>query len=120
MSLRVLIADESASMRKILIRALGVVTSVEATEVVGGDEALKVFRPGDFDLVVIGQEPAGKNALAAVRDIRKRDAAAPIVMIASAASRSHVEEAIRAGATDYLVKPFTADTLREKLAKYGW
>ena len=59
-----------------------------------------------------------KNGLELASDIRATGSAVPIFMIATEGEKSRVIEAIKAGITDYLVKPFTADALREKLVKY--
>jgi two-component system chemotaxis response regulator CheY len=112
---RVLVAEASSTMRKIIARAL----SAAVVEAANGLEALKKFRPGGFDLVLADWDMPGKNGLELVASIRKLDADVPIVMVSTHAEKAHVLQAIQAGATDYLVKPFTADTLREKLQKHG-
>ena len=61
----------------------------------------------------------GKTGLEVVQEIRTQDAKVPIVMVTTEAEKSRVLQAIQAGVSDYLVKPFTAETLREKLQKHG-
>ncbi|MFI4874455.1 MAG: response regulator [Blastopirellula sp. JB062] len=119
MSTRVLVADDSSTMRKIILRSLQAVGVPEAAEAADGDEALKVFKPGDFDLVLTDWNMPGKNGLEVVQEIRKIDKDVKIMMVTTEAEKSRVLEAIQAGVSDYLVKPFTADTLREKLEKHG-
>ena len=53
-----------------------------------------------------------------IREIRQQDASVPIIMVTTEAEKRRVVEAIEAGVTDYLVKPFDADTLKEKVNKY--
>ena len=119
MSARVLVADDSNTMRKIIIRnlqAVGVPTAVEASD---GNEAVQSFVPGQFDLVLTDWNMPGKSGLEVIQEIRAKDAKVPIIMITTEAEKSRVVQAIQAGVSDYLVKPFTSDTLREKLEKHG-
>ncbi|EAQ81442.1 Chemotaxis protein CheY [Blastopirellula marina DSM 3645] len=106
-------------MRKIILRSLQAVGVPNATEAADGDEALKIFKPGDFDLVLTDWNMPGKNGLEVVQEIRKIDKDVKIMMVTTEAEKTRVLEAIQAGVSDYLVKPFTADTLREKLEKHG-
>jgi two-component system chemotaxis response regulator CheY len=117
-SMRVLVADDSSTMRKIIIRSLqavGVTTAVEAAD---GNEAAALFKPGEFDLVLTDWNMPGKTGLELVQEIRSRDPNVPIIMITTEAEKGRVLQAIQAGVSDYIVKPFTADTLREKLEKH--
>jgi two-component system chemotaxis response regulator CheY len=119
MGTRVLVADDSSTMRKIILRSLNAVGISSATEAADGEEAVNAFKPGDFDLVLTDWNMSGKSGLEVIAEIREQDADVPIIMVTTEAGKSRVLEAIRAGVTDYLVKPFTADTLREKLEKHG-
>ena len=119
MSTKVLVADDSSTMRKIILRSLQAVGVSDATEAADGSEAVALFKPGEFDLVLTDWNMPGKNGLEVTQEIRKMDPDVPIIMVTTEAEKTRVLEAIQAGVSDYLVKPFTADTLREKLAKHG-
>ena len=119
MPARVLVADDSGTMRKIILRSLQAVGVQQTTEAANGDEAVALFAPGQFDLVLTDWNMPGKSGLEVIGDIRSRDAKVPIIMITTEAEKSRVMAAIQAGVSDYLIKPFTADSLREKLAKHG-
>lgn len=119
MAVRVLVADDSSTMRKIILRSLQAVGVPSAVEAADGEEAVKIFKPGDFDLVLTDWNMPGKSGLEVIQEIRKIDKDVKIMMVTTEAEKSRVMEAIQAGVTDYLVKPFTADTLREKLEKHG-
>jgi len=119
MGTRVLVADDSSTMRKIILRSLTAVGVPGAVEAADGEEAVNLFSPGSFDLVLTDWNMPGKNGLEVVTEIRKVDKDVPIIMVTTEAEKSRVLEAIQAGVSDYLVKPFTADTLREKLEKHG-
>lgn len=119
MSTRVLVADDSSTMRKIIVRSLLAVGVENTTEAADGTEAVNAFKPGEFDLVLTDWNMPGKNGLEVVKEIRGQDANIPIIMVTTEAEKDRVVQAIQAGVSDYLVKPFNADTLREKLEKHG-
>jgi two-component system chemotaxis response regulator CheY len=119
MSTRCLVADDSSTMRKIILRSLNAVGVTEITEAGDGEEAIKAFSEGTFDLVLTDWNMPGKSGLEVIQAIRAVNTKVPILMVTTEAEKSRVLEAIQAGVSDYLVKPFTADTLREKLAKHG-
>ncbi|GAA4422261.1 MULTISPECIES: response regulator [Bremerella] len=119
MAVRVLVADDSSTMRKIILRSLQAVGVPSAVEAADGEEAVKIFKPGEFDLVLTDWNMPGKSGLEVIQEIRKIDKDVKIMMVTTEAEKSRVMEAIQAGVSDYLVKPFTADTLREKLEKHG-
>ena len=119
MSTRVLVADDSSTMRKIILRSLNAVGVPSAVEAADGEDAVKLFKPGEFDLILTDWNMPGKNGLEVTQDIRAKDPNVPIIMVTTEAEKTRVLEAIQAGVSDYLVKPFTADTLREKLEKHG-
>ncbi len=118
MSTTVLVADDSGTMRKIIIRSLKAVGIKSILEAADGSQAVALFKPGEFDLVLTDWNMPGKTGLEVTREIRAMDAKVPIIMITTEAEKRRVVEAIEAGVTDYLVKPFTPDTLQEKLNKH--
>jgi two-component system chemotaxis response regulator CheY len=119
MGLRVLVADDSSAMRKLILRSLRAAGAEGATEAADGAEAVARFKPGEFDLVLTDWNMPGKTGLEVVREIRALDAEVKIMMVTTEAERTRVVQAIEAGVSDYLVKPFTGDVLREKLQKHG-
>lgn len=119
MSARVLVADDSSTMRKIILRSLDAVGVSNAIEAVDGEEAIGLFEQGQFDLVLTDWNMPRKNGLELIQEIRKQDGDVTIIMVTTEAEKSCVLEGIQAGVSDYLVKPFTADMLREKLEKHG-
>ena len=118
MNIRVLVADDSGTMRKIILRSLSAIGIPSAVEAADGNEAVQIFMPGHFDLVLTDWNMPGKTGLEVTREIRAQDPEVPIIMITTEAEKCRVVEAIQAGVSDYLVKPFTPDTLREKLDKH--
>jgi len=116
---RVLVADDSSTMRKIILRSLQAVGVEDVTEAADGSEAVSLFKPGEFEMVLTDWNMPGKTGLEVIEEIRGQDAKVPIIMVTTEAEKGRVMQAIQAGVSDYLVKPFTADTLREKLEKHG-
>ncbi len=118
MSVNILIADDSATMRKIIIRSINAIGIDSVAEACDGEQAISMFKPGMFDLVLTDWNMPNKTGLDVARAIRPQDPNVPIVMITTESEKARVVEAIQAGVTDYLVKPFTPDKLKEKLGKH--
>lgn len=118
MSKKVLVADDSSTMRKIIIRSLQAVGVPDTAEAGDGEEAVNMFKAGTYDLVLTDWNMPKKNGLDVIREIRQVNTTVPIIMVTTEAEKTRVMEAIQAGVSDYLVKPFTADMLRQKLEKF--
>jgi len=119
MTMRVLLADDSGTMRTIIRRSLESLGVTGAVEAADGLQAVELFKSGEgFDLVLTDWNMPGKNGLEVAREIRALDPNVPIVMVTTEAEKSRVLEAIQAGVSDYLVKPFTTEVLRKKLDRF--
>jgi two-component system chemotaxis response regulator CheY len=118
MSNKVLVVDDSGTMRKIIIRALNAVGLTEIVEAGDGCDALVAFQKDQFHLVLTDWNMPNKNGIELTRDIRAMGSTVPIFMVTTEGEKGRVLEAISAGISDYLVKPFSADVLREKLDKF--
>jgi two-component system chemotaxis response regulator CheY len=118
MCAKILVADDSSTMRKIIIRSLNAVGRTDVVEAADGNEAVARFEAETVELVLTDWNMPGKNGLEVIRHIRERNASVPIIMVTTEAEKQRVLEAIQAGVTDYLVKPFTSEALREKLDKH--
>lgn len=117
--MRVLIADDSATMRTIIRRSLEGLAFTNTVEAPDGIQAIHKFNEGGIDLVLTDWNMPGKTGLEVVREIRAIDKKVPIIMVTTEAEKTRVVEAIQAGVSDYLVKPFTADVLKKKLECYN-
>ena len=103
MSARVLVADDSSTMRKIILRSLQAVGVPDAIEAADGTEAINLFKPGEFDMVLTDWNMPGKTGLDVTQAIRALDPKVPIIMITTEAEKERVMQAIQAGVSDYLV-----------------
>ena len=117
MSCKVLVADDSGVMRKILIRSLNACGVNDIVEAGDGVEALSRFSEHQFNLVLTDWNMPNKTGLEVLQSIRGAGSKVPVIMITTEAEASRVKEAIGAGVTDYLAKPFENDMLRAKLDK---
>ena len=118
MGLRVLVVDDSTVMRKIIIRSLNAVGVTDIEEAGDGERAIQAFGEKNFNLVLTDWNMPKSSGLELVKAIRATGSEIPIIMVTTEAERLRVQDAIAAGVTDYLAKPFEADKLRAKLSKY--
>ena len=123
MSRNVLIVDDSAVMRKIVMRALrqadiGVDQIYEAGD---GGEALEVLSQQHVDLILSAVNMPNVDGFEFVRRARSQEppVEVPIVMVTTEGSEDRVRDALASGVQGYVVKPFTADDLKEALAGVG-
>jgi len=119
MNPKILVADDSATMRGIICRQLRAVGCTDLYEASDGDDALRYYEPGKFDLILLDWNMPGKTGREVIEEIRALDSDTVIFLVTTQAEKGRVMAAMQAGVTDYLVKPFTAETLREKMEKHG-
>ncbi len=117
--MRVLIVDDFSTMRRIiknLLADLGFNNTVEAED---GHSALSVLRQDAVELVVTDWNMPGMSGIDLLRAIRadERFRALPVLMVTAEAKREQIIEAAQSGVNGYIIKPFTAQTLEEKLGK---
>jgi two-component system chemotaxis response regulator CheY len=114
---RILVADDDPLIRALISVSLGASCKLEMVEATDGTETLRRLRTAEFDAVILDWQMPGKSGLEIVRTIRSRGSRMPILMITAEARKNHVIEALKAGVSDYLIKPFDAHVLREKLER---
>ncbi len=125
-NLRFLVIDDFATMRRIvrnLLQDLGFKNVEEAED---GQDALTKLRASRFDFVISDWNMPNLDGLQLLTEMRKDDSlkAIPVLMVTAEAKKENIIAAAQAGANGYVVKPFTAATLEEKLnkifEKLGW
>ncbi len=116
--MKVLVADDSGIMRKIIIRSLNAVGVSDIVEAADGQEAIDAYKAEPVDLILTDWNMPNKTGLDVVTEIRALGSTVPIIMVTTEAQKSQVIAAIQAGVSDYLTKPFEADDLRAKLDKF--
>ena len=116
---KILIVDDFSTMRRIiknLLRDLGFNNTTEADD---GTTALPMLQSGDFDLLVTDWNMPGMQGIDLLKHVRSdpKLASLPVLMVTAEQKREQIVEAAQAGVNGYIVKPFTAQTLKEKLDK---
>jgi len=116
--MRVLVVDDSSTMRKIIANALKKVGCDEVIEAGNGQEGLQQLSSSAVDLVVTDWNMPVMNGLEFVRELRGLASCAsiPVLMVTTNAETADVSGAKEAGVNDYVVKPFTPDTLKDKIS----
>jgi two-component system chemotaxis response regulator CheY len=104
-------------MRTIINRSLTAVGVEEIVEARDGEEGLKLFKSSAFSLVLTDYNMPNKNGLELIKDLRALETEVPIIMITTEAERATIIEAIQAGVSDYLIKPFDSCLLKKKLER---
>jgi two-component system chemotaxis response regulator CheY len=117
--MRFLIVDDFATMRRIvrnLLKDLGFTNVDEAED---GVVALNKLKAEKFDFVVSDWNMPNMTGIELLKSIRANDAlkSLPVLMVTAEAKKENIIEAAKSGASGYIVKPFTAATLDEKLNK---
>ncbi len=119
--MKALVIDDSRAIRMIIARQLGTLgfATVQAAD---GREALEaVATAGPFDVALVDWNMPVMNGLEFVREVRKDRALdeMAIMMVTTESEQSQVLAAIEAGASEYLMKPFSPESIEEKLAILG-
>lgn len=116
--MRFLIVDDSSTMRRIItniVLQLGVLRD-DIQEAEDGLKAYNLFQKNKYDIILTDWNMPNMNGLALVQSIRKIDSKIPIVMITTEGGKEEVITALKAGVNNYIVKPFDANKLKEKIS----
>jgi len=117
--MKILIVDDFSTMRRIiknLLRDLGFNNTHEADD---GATALPMLKSGDFDFLVTDWNMPGMQGIDLLKAVRAdaKLSSLPVLMVTAESKRDQIVEAAQAGVNGYIVKPFTAQTLKEKIDK---
>ena len=116
-SLKALVVDDSMAMRIVLLDILERIgfNRSNVTEAVDGVDALEKAKAATYDIILMDWNMPNKNGLEALKELRESGDKTPLMMVTTEGERAHVVEAIKAGANNYLVKPFNSTDLSEKI-----
>jgi len=117
--MKILIVDDFSTMRRIiknLLRDLGFNNTAEADD---GNTALPMLQAGDFDFLVTDWNMPGMEGIDLLKAVRADEKLAnlPVLLVTAEAKKEQIVEAAQAGVNGYVVKPFNAATLKEKIEK---
>lgn len=118
-NMQILVVDDFSTMRRIVknvLRELGFSNMKEAED---GSSALQILNSSKIDFVVTDWNMPGMDGLSLLKAIRADEKlkTIPVLMVTAEAKREQIIEAAQAGVNGYVVKPFTAQTLKVKMEK---
>lgn len=118
-SMKILVVDDFSTMRRIiknLLRDLGFNNTAEADD---GSTALPMLQNGSFEFLITDWNMPGMQGIDLLKAVRSdpKLAKLPVLMVTAESKRDQIVEAAQAGVNGYIVKPFTAVTLKEKIEK---
>jgi two-component system, chemotaxis family, chemotaxis protein CheY len=115
--MKVLVVDDFATMRKIvrnILKQIGFENIIEAED---GNAALRMIKNESVGLVVTDWNMPNMSGLGLLQEIRQNPDTSklPVLMVTAEGLKENVMEAVKAGVNNYVVKPFTAEVLQEKI-----
>ena len=118
-NMKILIVDDFSTMRRIiknLLRDLGFNNTHEADD---GTTALPMLQSGKFDFLITDWNMPGMQGIDLLKAVRADENLRhlPVLMVTAESKREQIVEAAQAGVNGYVVKPFTAGTLEEKISR---
>jgi two-component system chemotaxis response regulator CheY len=116
--MRFLIVDDSSTMRRIIINTLTKLGYQDFVEASNGKEGVDRVQAGGVGFIVTDWNMPEMSGIDFIRALRGMDghAQTPVLMVTTNAAKDDIVEALRAGVNNYVVKPFTPDTMKEKIA----
>lgn len=114
-----LVVDDMSTMRKIVRTILNQLGYTNVDEAENGREALSKLRSGNYDFVLLDWNMPELDGFETLKQIRADEKLKhlPVMMVTAEAKKENVLAAVQAGANNYVVKPFTPETLKEKIEK---
>lgn len=118
-NMNILVVDDFSTMRRIVKNLLVEIGFSNIEEADDGKTALPILENGGIDFLVTDWNMPGMAGIDLLKAVRANPelSSLPVLMVTAEAKREQIMEAAEAGVNGYVVKPFTADTLREKVDK---
>ncbi len=121
--MKIMLVDDSRTIRKIQIKVLSQLGLNEVVEANDGAEALAKLPADSPDLILLDWNMPNMDGLTCLKTIRASGNKTPVIMVTTEAERTRVIEAVQAGVNNYVVKPFTPESLglkiKETMTKAG-
>ena len=117
--MKFLVVDDYSTMRRIIKNLLHDLGYANVTEADDGNTALPLLQNGSFDFLITDWNMPGMAGLDLLKAVRANEKLKkmPVLMLTAEAKREQIVEAAQAGVSGYVIKPFTAQTLKEKIDK---
>lgn len=118
-NMRILVVDDFQTMRRIIINLLRQLGFTNMTEADDGSTAWEKLQAEHIDLIVSDWNMPKMTGMDLLRTVRgsEQHKATPFIMVTAEGKRENVIAAVQAGVSNYIVKPFNAVTLKEKMSK---
>jgi two-component system chemotaxis response regulator CheY len=115
--MRFLIVDDSSTMRRIIINTLNKLGYKEFHEAANGREGVDRLATTPVDMIITDWNMPEMSGIDFVKAVRSNDNTKelPVLMVTTNAAEDDIKEALKAGVSNYVVKPFTPDTIKEKI-----
>ena len=115
--MRVLVVDDSSTMRRIIINTLNKLGYKDFYEATNGREGVECLSTTHVDLVITDWNMPEMNGVEFIKAVRANDQTKrlPVLMVTTNAAEADIVQALKAGVNNYVVKPFTPDTIKEKI-----
>ena len=113
--MKILSIDDSKAVHAYLTECLKASPGVTLEHAFNGAEGLKMVSGAEFDLVLLDWEMPGLTGPEVLTEIRKANAEVPVIMLTSKNAVGDIENVLSRGASEYIMKPFTADILFAKI-----
>ena len=114
--MKALVVDDSSVMRKVVIGALSRADITEVDQAADGVEAVNAIKKSDdYDLILMDWNMPNMLGIDAVKAIRELGSTTPIILVTTEDEKGRVVEALKAGANNYIIKPFEPATIVEKI-----
>ena len=115
--MRFLVVDDSSTMRRIIINTLNKLGHTDIVEAGTGREGVEKLGAAPVDVIVTDWNMPEMSGIDFVRHVRSAPATkdVPVLMVTTNAAKDDIVEALKVGVNSYVVKPFTPDTMKEKI-----
>ncbi len=117
--MKIIVVDDFSTMRRIIKNILRQLEFTNVQEADDGATAWPKIQSESFDLIITDWNMPKMSGLELLKNVRNDEnlKATPVLMVTAEALKENIIEAVKAGVSNYIIKPFTAETMQEKLEK---
>jgi len=112
---KILIVDDSSTLARMLTNTLSRIGYADGVECENRKNGLEKLGQGGVEMIITDWNMPEMDGLEFVKTVRGQNPAIPILMVTTNAAKEDIVEALQAGVNNYVVKPFTPETLKEKI-----
>lgn len=115
--MKILVVDDSSTMRRIIINTLNKIGYSDYAEAANGREGVEKLAAVPIDMIITDWNMPEMSGVDFIRAVRANDLTKhlPVIMVTTNAAQEDIVQALDAGVNNYVVKPFTPDTIKERI-----